>query len=197
MMRTIQKMLIVAILVWLTACANKQDTVINKPEDVISINTTEPSSAIFYSDSAIPPPILEFGSKQLKLTRIMEGGACKNEREGTKGIFLIYSDPADIKRIKAEQGTEIFAEFEKEIQDLSLLALNQAVQSTEIRVDPFALDQSDAQSKVFMRLAKAFRLAITKDITDFQQKTSLAIEIIPYKRTFEFYINNCEATHSH
>ena len=127
----------------------------------------------------------------------MEGGACKNDKQGAQGVFLIYSDPDDIERIKREKGSEIFSAFEKEIQEFSLVALDKAVKSIEITVDPFALDEADAQSKVFIRLAKSFRLFVEKDIARFQEKTSLTVEIIPFKRTFEFYINNCEVAHAH
>jgi hypothetical protein len=181
----------------LVSCASKQIGTSDKPNIDNTTNKTEASSESFYSDSPTPQTTLEKGSKRLKLVRVMEGGACKNDKQGAQGVFLIYSDPDDIERIKRKKGSAIFSIFEKEIQEFSLVALDKAVKAIEITVDPFALDDADAQSKVFIRLAKSFRLFVEKDRANFQKKTSLTVEIIPFKRTFEFYINNCEVDHAH
>ncbi len=196
-MRKLKMYLIVASIICFTACSNKKTKQFDEQGADESVNATVQSSEIFYSDSPAPPVTLDQGSNQLKLVRMMEGGACKNEQQGAKGVFLVYSDPDDIARIKSAQGSKVFSAFEQEIQNFSLVALNNAVQSIEFEIDPFALDQADAQSKVFVELAKSFRLFIKQDIAEFKQKTTLTIEIIPYQRTFEFYINSCEATHAH
>lgn len=196
-MRAIKRIIVVTVFICLTSCASKQIVTSDEPDFDETKNKTEAISEPFYSDSSTPPTTLEKGSKRLKLVRVMEGGACKNDQQGARGVFLIYSDPDDIKRIKREKGSEIFTTFEKEIQEFSLVALDKAVKAIEIDVDPFALDEADAQSKVFIRLAKSFRLFVEKDKANFQKKTSLTVEIIPFKRTFEFYINNCEVTHAH
>ena len=192
-MKAINKIIILATIICLTtACASKKI----EPSDE-RVKQPESATESTYTDSPNPPPTFEKGSKELKLVRMMEGGACKTDKEGAKGVFLIYSDPVDIERIKLEKGTDIFSSFEKEIQDFSLVALDNAVKSTDISDDPFALDNADAQSKVFDRLAMSFRSYVTVEIAKFEQKTSLTIAIITFKRTFEFYINNCEATHMH
>lgn len=38
--------------------------------------------------------------KSLQLVRIMEGGACKNTQQGAFGLFKLYANLDDIKRIK-------------------------------------------------------------------------------------------------
>ncbi len=191
-MKAIKQIAISAVFICLTSCANKPVETASQPNIDETINKTDPSSELIYSDSTTPPETFEKGSKQLRLVRMMEGGACKTDQQGAKGVFLIYSDPDDIDRIMDEQGSEIFSSFEKEIQDFSLVALDKAVKSTEITVD-----EADTQSKVFTRLAKSFRLFVDEEIAKFQQKTTLTVAIIPFKPAFEFYTNNCEATHLH
>ncbi len=196
-MKALKSILMVSIIFSLASCTSKQIITSDQPDFDSTTNQTEASSELFYSDSPTPPRTLEKGPKRLKLVRMMEGGACKNDQQGAQGVFLIYSDPDDIERIKREKGSEIFSTFEKEIQEFSLVALDKAVKSIEITVDPFALDEADAQSKVFIRLTKSFRLFVEKNIASFQEKTSLTVEIIPFKRTFEFYINHCDVAHTH
>ncbi len=202
-MKAIKQIAISAVFICLTSCANKPIETASQPNIDETINKTDPSSELIYSDSTTPPETFEKGSKQLRLVRMMEGGACKTDQQGAKGVFLIYSDPDDIDRIMDEQGSEIFSSFEKEIQDFSLVALDKAVKSTEITVDTTAADEADeadeadAQSKVFTRLARSFRLFVDEEIAKFQQKTTLTVAIIPFKSAFEFYTNNCEATHLH
>lgn len=181
----------------LISCASNQAM---KKEDITKLSpdkTFQSDSEPLKDNSSLPPAKLNKGGKSLRLVRVMEGGSCKNDTQGAKGVFLTYADPDDVERIKRERGSEIFANFEKQIQGFSLAAFDKAVKSTEIAIDPFALDTDDAQSKLFDKLAEAFKRNVNKDITAFEAKTSLTIDVIPFRRTFEFYINNCEATHTH
>lgn len=149
------------------------------------------------NDNRFPPHSKRKGSELLQLVRLMEGGACKNDYQGAKGIFLLYSSPTDIERIKSEQGKQVFVDFEKQIQKFSLVAFNQAVKATNIVQNPFALDSDDAQRKVAVELIRNFSDAVANYIEDFQEKTKLTIDVVPFAQSFEFFINGCEATHIH
>lgn len=193
----LQVLSVLIFVVCLTACAKKppgsDDSVTLEPDDTRSI--ARPS--IDYSNDQVPPASLEMGDTQLRLVRMMEGGACKNQKEGVKGVFLVYSDPDQVARIRKEQGDAVFSVFEQEIQDLSLDALNHAVQLIDFAIDPFALDLDDAQEKVFIRLAEAFQNEIVDNIQQFQEKYQLTIAVIPFRRTFEFYLGGCDLSHIH
>ncbi|MCH9698920.1 MAG: hypothetical protein K0U68_12520 [Gammaproteobacteria bacterium] len=175
----------------LTGCAKKlpesDDSVVLEPKT----SSSQDRPSIDYSNDPIPPATLEVADTHLRLVRMMEGGACKNQKEGVKGVFLVYSDPDQVTQIRKQKGDAVFSVFEQEIQDLSLDALNHAVQAIEFTIDPFALDLDDAQEKVFIRLAKAFQNEIANNIQQFQEKYHLSIAVIPFRRTFEFYLGEC------
>ena len=143
-------------------------------------------------DAAKPAPSKLKGNRSLKLIKLLDGGVCKDDQQGVMGVFLLYASPEDFERIKQANGTEIFKDFEAEIQAFSLHAFKHAVNSTHIAINPFALDQDDARNQVATELIRKFNTAIQPDIAAFEQKSSLTIDIEPFSRSFQFYINGCE-----
>ena len=127
----------------------------------------------------------------------MEGGACQDDDRGAKGVFLVYADPEAIERIKNEQGNEVFGQFERQIRDFSLQAFRKAVLESNLTLDPFALDANDAQQKAANGLAEKFIKNIAQAVKEFHSRTTLTIDIEPFRRSFIFYFNGCDATHLH
>lgn len=133
-------------------------------------------------------------NKTLKLVRVMDGGACKNSLEGARGEFLIYADPQDIERIKKEKSAEIFKELESKIEDFSSHALQQAIEATNLSLDPFSLGEDAEQDKLARQLIKNFQAAAQPAIDDFQKDTTLTIDVIPFSPSLVFYQKGCELT---
>lgn len=141
------------------------------------------------------PPLTQVkGDKTLNLVRIMDGGACKNDYQGAKGAFLLYADPADIERIKSEKGPRIFSDFENKIQAFSTDALQEAINATNLAEDPFALGADEAQEKLTKQLSNNFRTSVAGAINNFQQETTLTIDVMPFAPSFIFYQQGCAAT---
>ncbi len=186
-----------ALLFFLASCASQQnkdpqETVTEQTQETDTASDTLPSQ----SGNTLPHSKNKNGLT-LSLVRVMEGGACKDDDHGARGVFLVYANPADVKRIKAEQGDAVFSEFEKEIQDFSLLSFQKAVVNSDLAIDPFALDSNDAQRKVANDLARKFKAHVAKSIDAFIGETGLNIDIEPLRRSFIFYTDGCEATHLH
>ena len=133
----------------------------------------------------------------LNLVRAMEGGACKDDERGAKGVFLVYANPDDIERIKKEQGDDVFGRFERQIRDFSLVSFQKAVTESNLGVDPFALDANDAQRKAADELAEKFSQNIADTVKEFIRTTTLNIDVEPLRSSFLIYIDGCEATHLH
>jgi hypothetical protein len=133
--------------------------------------------------------------KTLNLVRVMDGGACKNDYQGTKGSFLIYADPTDIKRIKSEKGAQIFSEFENKIEAFSSDALQEAINATNLGENPFALGADEAQEKLTKDLFSNFRSSVADALKLFQDETTLTIDVVPFAPSFIFYQQGCDATH--
>lgn len=142
-----------------------------------------------------PPLTLIKNDKTLSLVRIMDGGACKNDVQGAKGSFLVYADPSDVERIKHDKGTQIFSDFEKKIQNFSTVALQEAVNATNLTENPFALGADEAQEKLAKQLFNNFRNSAADAVNSFQKETTLTIDVIPFTPSFIFYQQGCEATH--
>ncbi|MCL7423052.1 MAG: hypothetical protein M8364_19345 [Methylobacter sp.] len=142
-----------------------------------------------------PPLTINKGDETLKLVRIMDGGVCKNDFQGAKGVFLVYADADDIERIKREKGPEVFAEFENKIQAFSIDALQEAVEATNLAEDPFSLGEDEAQQKLAKQLSKNFRNAVAAAIDAFQNETTLTVDVVPFPPSLIFYQNGCEAAH--
>ncbi|MDO9141166.1 MAG: hypothetical protein Q7U38_12660 [Methylobacter sp.] len=192
-MKTSTHILFSMALLTLAACSIQE-----VKQDTKTAPATDTLAAITGGDmqgSGQNPPLTQIkGGKILNLVRIMDGGACKNDFQGTKGVFLVYADPDDIERIKREQGTQVFAEFESEIQHLSTDALQDAINATNLAEDPFSLGADEAQEKLGKQLSNNFRNSIAQRIKDFQQKTGLTIDVTPFAPSLFFYQQGCDAT---
>ncbi|MGR9117339.1 MAG: hypothetical protein ACU85E_16410, partial [Gammaproteobacteria bacterium] len=171
----------------------------SEPDDAsITVEKTAPMDREeLFGSSDSPALIQEKAGKMLRLVRMMDGGACKNDTDGVSGLFLLYADPDDIERIKAERGGQVFAKFEREIEVFASVALQQAVNKTRFVPDPFALGIADAQLKIARQLLEQFDLAITPAIENFQHETTLTIEVTPFFSSLVFYTEGCDATHLH
>ena len=196
-MKIILSLLAVFLVFTLVSCASDQAVKKGGSTEMPQDKTIQPEIEISQDNGSSLPAIIKKSGKSLRLVKAMEGGSCKNDNQGAKGLFLLYADPDDVERIKLEKGSVIFADFEKQIHAFSLTAFDNAVKSTNIAIDPFAFDSGDAKRKLSDKLAEAFKLNVNKDITAFEAKTSLTIDIVAFKRAFKFYIDNCEATHTH
>ncbi|MCK9395540.1 MAG: hypothetical protein M0Q44_08110 [Methylobacter sp.] len=176
----------------LTACSTQE-----VKQDAKPISTAPKPPAIPDDSSQIsgqnPPLTLIKDDKTLNLMRIMDGGACKNDSQGAKGIFLVYADPADIERIKREKGTKIFSDFENKIQNFSTEALQEAINATNLGEDPFALGADEAQEKLTKQLSNNFRSRVADAVKLFTKETTLTLDIVPFAPSFIFYQQGCEA----
>lgn len=168
-------------------------------QDTNALPASDKSPAIIddsAQDSGQNPPLtLIKADTTLNLVRIMDGGACKNDYQGAKGAFLLYADQADIERIKAEKGPQIFSDFENKIQTFSSQALQEAVNATNLAEDPFALGADEAQQKLTKQLSDNFRSSVADAVNRFQKETTLTIDVVPFAPSFIFYQQGCEATH--
>ncbi|MDP3876662.1 MAG: hypothetical protein Q8Q50_06745 [Methylobacter sp.] len=191
-MKTSRHILFSMALMALTACSTqevKQDSKTAPATDILTAISNESMQ-----DSGQNPPMTVIkDDKNLNLVRIMDGGACKNDFQGTKGVFLVYAYPNDIERIKRDKGPKIFAEFEDEIQHLSTDALQDAINATNLAEDPFSLGADEAQEKLSKQFSTHFRSSIAKPIATFQQKTTLTIDIMPFLPSLFFYQQGCDA----
>ncbi len=141
-----------------------------------------------------PPMTVDKNGLTLKLVRIMDGGVCKNELEGAKGVFLVYADTADIERIKREKGAKIFSEFEDKIQTFSSDVLQTTVDDMNLAEDPFALGNDEAQEKLANQLADKFHNAAADAINNFQKETTLILDVRAFPPSFVFFQKGCEVT---
>jgi hypothetical protein len=194
-MKVSVQILISMAFVALTACS----TQVVKQETKALPTTTDKLSAITDDSSQMSgqnPPLTRLkGDKTLNLVRIMDGGACKNDYQGVKGVFLVYVDPADIERIKREKGPQVFSDFESKIQNFSTEALQKAITATNLGEDPFALGPDEAQEKLTKLLFNNFRSSVANAVNSFQKETTLTLDIVPFPPSFIFYQQGCEATH--
>lgn len=142
-----------------------------------------------------PPLTLIKENKTLNLVRVMDGGICKNDFQGAKGTFLIYADPADIKRIKQDKGPQVFSDFENKIQTFSTQALQEAINATNLNEDPFTLGADEAQEKLIKQLSNNFRHSVADAVRLFQKETTLTVDVVPFTPSFIFYQQGCDATH--
>ena len=182
----------------LAACSTqkvKQDVTTNNTPAIIDKAPTMANEAEQISGQNPPMTIMKDG-KKLNLVRIMDGGICKNEFQGVKGVFLFYADTNDIERIKREKEVAIFRTFETKIQTISGEILQAAVDKTNLSEDPFALGEDDAQQKLADKLVNNFRNAAIDDIDAFEKETTLTIDILAFPPSLVFYQKSCEATHT-
>ncbi len=129
--------------------------------------------------------------KTLKLVRIMEGAACKNEWQGVFGLFLLYADPEDVERIKVQQGTAIFSQFEERITDFSMHALEDAVEQTDFPDYLQVLDK-DLENATIQSLWRAFQSHIRLPMAKFEQQSGLTIDIDVTEESLRLITEDCE-----
>jgi hypothetical protein len=193
-MKVSVQILIGMTLIVLTACSTQEIK-----QDAQPIPAVDKAPAMTPGSSPMsgqnPPLTLAKDDKTLNLMRNMDGGACKNDYQGAKGIFLIYADPADVERIRHEQGTKIFGDFENKIQLFATEALQKAINETNLGEDPFSLGADEAQEKLAKQLFNNFRSSVADAVKLFKQETTLTLDIVPFAPSFIFYQQGCEATH--
>ncbi|MGZ8227682.1 MAG: hypothetical protein ACXWT3_13760 [Methylococcaceae bacterium] len=193
-MKKSEKILIGITLISLAACSSQQV----KEEAKVTKAAGEPPVLVndaLQASGQNPPMTVVKGDKTLNLVRLMDGGICKNPLEGTKGSFLVYADPEDIKRIKRDKGEQIFSDFEAKIQHLASEALGEAVEKTNLSEDPFALGNDEAQEKLAKQLSGSFHEAIAEPINAFQKETSLTIDVVAYPPSFIFFQKGCDTSY--
>lgn len=133
--------------------------------------------------------------KVLKLVRIMEGGACNGKQQGAVGMFNLYANLEDIVRIKQQHGAAVFTEFESRIEKLSMHALQQAVDKMDFDSD--AQSKNAIQQQLAEQLGYLFSDSVIADIAEFEQETTLSIEVLLRSDSMTVYQNNCEIPHAH
>jgi hypothetical protein len=135
--------------------------------------------------------------KELKLVRIMEGGACNAHQQGVVGLFSLYANLDDIDRIKLLQGPGIFASFKSQIERFSMRALQQTVDHLNFQSDIHAQSKNDTQRQLADKFSVIFDDSIAEDISDFEAKTSLAIDVVSQLDSMTIYQSNCKTPHKH
>lgn len=188
-MKAIVKFLMCIACIALVSCSTevvKQDATAQPP--------SEQAATGEHNDGRQPKPVVIKDGKTLKLVRVMDGGACKNELEGAKGVFLVYAELSEIERIKREKGEKIFTEFGTKIQLLSEQALRQAVNTTNFAEDPFALGDDEARQKLAGQLSGNFTKALIEPIDAFVQETGLTIDVTAFPPSLVFFQKGCDAT---
>lgn len=174
-------------LLLLSACTAPIPTPVSTSPSNAPTLAAEPDTPI----GPTPPATLQKGKQILSLVRVMDGGVCKNELQGAKGTFLLYADLQDIERLKHDQGTAVFNKFASKIEDLSSHALQAAIDETNLAEDPFSLGEDEAQEKLAHTLSQAFHAAATTALVQFQQETTLTIDITAYTPSLVFYQKGC------
>lgn len=141
-----------------------------------------------------PPSTHVRSGKTLNLVRVMEGGACKNDREGVEGLFLLYADPDDVERIKVSQGAQIFGDFEREIEAIAAAALQETIKGIYLAGDSFFPDSPTSLQNMISEFSLQFVDTIENAIDAFQRRTALTIDIVPFESSLYFYTEGCEIT---
>jgi hypothetical protein len=181
----------------LSACSTQS---IKKASNTnLSIVPQQVSDSVIIIEESLAAPDLNRikNGKTLKLTKIMEGGACKDKLQGALGLFRLYTNSDDVERIKQNQGVAIFADLETSIQSFSMQALQQAVNELDFQSYLFEIDESKIKTNLSAKLHDLFINLIAKDIAEFEAKTSLMIDISPLPNSLTIYLNDCEIEHEH
>lgn len=139
--------------------------------------------------SADETTLIKLG-KVLTLVKIMEGGACKNMQQGAIGLFRLYANKEDIARIKETQGAEIFSDFERQIQNFSMLAIQGAIQQLDFQ-------SNSSNQQLSTKLIHLFSSLIANDTYKFETETKLLIDISLVKESLVFYLADCKMPHDH
>lgn len=176
----------------LVACTS--ESVRSKADEESEDFTFYPSEPMEASDD-VPSPTHVKDGVMLRLVRVMEGGACKNEREGVEGLFLLYADPGDVERIKVTEGTRIFGDFEREVETISAMALQETIKSIYLGGDSLFPESPTSLQNMLNEFELQFADTIESAIDAFQQKTTLTIDILPFMPSLYFYNEGCELGH--
>jgi len=177
----------------ISACSTQETLPASNPEPMDTVTTIS-------LNNALPAPDLTIvkDGKTLKLVRIMEGGACKNNQQGAVGMFRLYAAPEDIERIKKNQGARVFADFEVLIEAFSMLTLQQAIDRLDFPNDAYATrNEGEVQQKLADELANLFINLIADDIAEFEAETQLTIAVKPLPDSLQVYLKGCETPHDH
>ncbi|MFA5982493.1 MAG: hypothetical protein WC782_00605 [Methylococcaceae bacterium] len=146
------------------------------------------------TESSQNPPLTALkNGRTLRLVRIMDGGSCKDNRQGAKGVFLLYAEPTDVERIKHEQGAKVFTGFEKRLETIASTALQEAINGINFDEDPFSLGEDDAQSKLSLQLSNFFRSAVASPLDSFSKTTTLTVDVVSFPPSFIFFREGCNA----
>lgn len=183
-----QKILIIAFLIAailaLSSCATQKPKVEKaraEPEEPTESEISQPA----------PPQTTVKHGQELRLVRMMEGGACNLEDQGVRGLFLLYAEPGDIERIKKKKGAQVFAQFEHEIENLSLEALQASIEGINLGDNPFALDVEDAVDQSVEQLVARFKQSAEPLIGNFESNNGLTIDVVPFSPSIGFMLENC------
>lgn len=184
-------------LVLISACSTQSSQPLSNP-DSVPINPIETGTTISIDNSlAAPDLFLDKAGKTLKLVRIMEGGACKNELQGAISMFRVYANHDDIKRITEKQGTSVFNNFQTRIERFSMHSLQQTVDQLSFQLDPFAINLDDAKQKIATQLINTFENLIVDELTKFETETTLIIDVKPMSNSLIIFLDECSTPHPH
>ncbi len=182
--------ILIAIALSLSSCATQKKQIEKSP---VSKEKTEQSEISTESIFKAPPPSTVKNGRELKLVRIMEGGACNSRDQGVKGLFLVYAEPDKMERANKEEGQQISEQFENDVTNLSLQALQEAIDGMNIADNPFALDIEDTLRRIVDQLISRFNKFVQPAIKQFESDSNLTIDVIPFSQSMNFIIENCNA----
>ncbi len=191
------KLLFTLPLLLLSACATQPTPT---PDSKPAASTPEKTGDTVILKKTIAPETLsrQKNDKELKLVRVMEGGACKNERQGVTGMFMLYAHPADVERIKKARGPKVFAGFERDISKFSMQALQKAVNGSEFSKFVYIEEETKAaKKKTTAQLLKKFDDHVATAISQFEKETTLTITVEPSVESLQFYVDGCDLPHAH
>ncbi|WP_404357352.1 hypothetical protein [Methylotuvimicrobium sp. KM1] len=188
------KVLAVMMIVFASLAACTAEPVRDAVDEEIDAFTVYQADPIDVSEE-VPSPTHVKGGRELSLVRVMEGGVCKNEREGVEGLFLLYADTDDVERIKITEGAQIFGDFEREIEAIAAMALQETLKGIYLGGDSIFPDSPTSQQNMLNEFELQFVDTIESAIDDFQQKTTLTIDILPFLPSLYFYSEGCELGH--
>ncbi|MGH8557694.1 MAG: hypothetical protein ACRESZ_09585 [Methylococcales bacterium] len=182
--------ILIAIALSLSSCATQKQAIEKGPA---SKKETEESEISTESTFKAPPRSTFKNGRKLKLVRIMEGGACNSRDEGVRGLFLVYAEPGKIERANEEKGQQMSEQFENDVTNLSLQALQEAIDTINIADNPFALDIEDTLQQIVDRLISKFSEFVQPAIEQFESNTNQTIDVIPFSQSMNFILEACNA----
>ena len=191
----IKTKLIISVLLPIISACSTQPVVDMPSEQVDSEVSVTPIPA--KNTSRISAMTRVKAGKTLKLVRIMEGGACNKNQQGVMGVFSVYANPEDIIRIKQQQGSAVFANFQSLIETFSMRALQQAVDSMNFQNVIATQNDNEIQKPLGNKFAALFFDSIASDISEFEANTTLMIDVISQPDSLTIYQNNCKTLHDH